>query len=261
MADFRPGRDVLFVDIDGTLTDWTAPPPREGEGALCGSSLMWLMWEMAVEQGADPAEAEAVIRRIFTTMRWWHYTDFLRALNLDPAAFWAFAHRRESEYIGPVEAGLPVRFRDIQRAGFHMIVTSNNPSSGILHKLRIAGLGQIWGSPFFLQYLSPPDLHCMKCEGEFWHRALAHTGLPPDRAIVIGDLWRDDVEAPREAGIRRSILLDRTLETATVKRDGVWLARDWRRIVALLLGTSTAAEANAAKCPGVAAAAESGPVG
>ena len=118
-----------------------------------------------------------------------------------------------------------------------MFVTSNNPSSGILLKLTIAGLAEIWGSKYFLQYLNPPALHHMKEEPAFWRQALAHTGLDPRRITVIGDSWSDDVLAPRAAGITSSIQFVRDRPGTPVWEDGVWRAGRWTDVAELLLGS------------------------
>ena len=225
-------RDFLFIDVDGTLTDPIGEPP----GDLLGQSLLHLMRETAVEEREMRRdEAERVIRATFEASRWWHWSDFLCALDLEPHRFWARALEVESTHLGPVSDGLPAVFDRLLGAGFKMFVTSNNPSSGILLKLSIAGLAEIWGSRYFLQYLNPPALHHMKEDPGFWRQALAHTGLDPARVTVIGDSWSDDVLAPRAAGIGSSIRIDPTRTGPPAPEDGVWGVAGWAQIAELLV--------------------------
>ena len=175
-----------------------------------------------------------VIRGVYEANRWWHWSDFICALGLDAHHFWARAVEVESQYIGPLSGGLPAVFDGLKAAGWRMFITSNNPSSGILLKLTLAGLADIWGSPYFLQYLNPPALHHMKEDPGFWRQALAHTGLDPRRIIVIGDSWSDDILAPRAAGIGSSIQIDVGRPGDAAWEDDVWRVSNWTQIADLL---------------------------
>ena len=230
--DGLAAHDFLFIDVDGTITDPVGEPPED----LLGQSLLHLMREAAVEErGLGRDEAERIIRATFEANRWWHWSDFLCALGLDAHRFWARALEVESGHLGPVSDDLPAVFDRLLAAGFRMFVTSNNPSSGILLKLSIAGLADIWGSRYFLQYLNPPALHHMKEDPAFWRQALAHTGLDPGRITVIGDSWSDDVLAPRAAGIGSSIRIDPTRTGPPEREGGVWSVANWGQIEDLLL--------------------------
>lgn len=244
MAMFSPDRDALLIDIDGTLTDWIGQPPAEGRGLLLGQSLLWQMREFAVQRnGMDSAEAERRIRHVLQTVRWWHWSDFLRELDLNGYVFWQFAYERESHYLGAIEDGLTSVFDRLHQAGYRMFITSNNPNTGILHKLRLAGLAEIYGSRYFLQYFCPCDLHYMKQDPEFWRRVLTHSGLSARTTIVIGDSWADDILAPQEAGIGRRIHLNiagHDLAEHSGEQEGVWNVSNWQQITRLLLQAAPA---------------------
>ncbi len=234
-ALYSPDNDFLFVDIDDTITTATGAPRVEGNGLLLGQSLLWLMRQFAVQHnGISPAEAEQRIRHVADTVSWWHWSDFLRQLQLNGHDFWEFAQTQEASYLGPVEPGLPDIFEQLWQAGYRMFITSNNPSSGMLHKLRLAGLADIYGSRYFLQYFSPCDLHYMKSSPEFWQRTLTHSGLPASQIIVVGDSWNDDVLSPSQAGIQRFIHLNRSHETMPQRND-VLSVNNWTQIASALL--------------------------
>lgn len=223
---------ALFIDIDDTLCTARAGAPEAPRHR--GQTLLQAMIDFAGEtRGLDPAEAAAVVDGICDGVRWWHWSDFLLALDLEPAAFWDYAFAREQRQLGPTEPGLGRHLRALAADGWQLFITSNNPSSGICHKLRLAGLAEIWGSPLFRQYLSPCDLHCMKAEPEFWRRCLAHTGLPAEAVTVVGDNPHDDVAAPRAAGISASVLYAPRGCSLALPAD-VPVAASWAAIAELL---------------------------
>ena len=232
------GNEALFIDIDDTITTFRKETPDGPPNKIEGQSLLWLMAEHAHKtQGMPREQAAAIIRVVCRNVNWWTWCDFICELGLSAADFWEYAYLEESKYLTTVDAKLPRIIESLCEAGYRLFITSNNPSSGQLIKLRIAGLAKSWGSPYFLQYFGPPELHYMKWNMEFWQRALAHTGLSRDEVITVGDAWRDDVEKPREAGITRSIHLDlrREFPDNTPTPEGVWRVRSWQEIADLLL--------------------------
>src|SRR3569833_412031 len=88
---FLPHRDVLFVDIDDTITRFRNAPPQEGNGAFLGQSLFWLMCKDSDRQGMPVALAQRVVRGVYESMRWWDWADFCVALDLNPAQYWQMA--------------------------------------------------------------------------------------------------------------------------------------------------------------------------
>jgi FMN phosphatase YigB (HAD superfamily) len=231
---FLPDRDVLFIDIDDTITRFRDKAPQEGQGAFLGQTILWLMCKEAERNGKTFEEAQRIVRHVFDSIRWWDWADFLCALGLDPNRFWQLALEVEQQYLVPVCPQLPKYFDQFKAAGFKMFITSNNTSSGSLHKLRLLGRGEVWHSPWFLRCFGPPEMHRMKREPEFWQQVLCHTGIDPNRITVIGDLPIDDVESPRKAGIHSAIRIDWQHTGEPVLSDGAWIVSGWEQIVELL---------------------------
>jgi len=236
MTPFGETLCALVIDIDDTLVRVRAGSKHQ---ELFGQPLLALMCEMAVAtNGMSREEATEIIKRVDQTVVWWGWRDFIRALDLDAHAFWRFAYQCESAYIEPVHPHLPALMASLCDAGYRLFVASNNPSSGILHKLRLANLAGVWGSPFFARYFGATELRAMKGAPEFWSGILANTGLRSDHMITIGDLWSDDVLAPRVAGICRNIYLNWAGEEQD-PLDGVVCVSSWDEARQYLLEGST----------------------
>jgi len=210
----------LLVDIDDTITrlkpscvGLNGEPPNTG-------SLFDVLQSAAVEMaGWKAEEAAAKIVLIQKQIPWWHWSDFIVALGLKPREFWEYAYTRESRYLEATGPELRPALERLDRAGILLYVTSNNPCSGILHKLRIAGLGDFHRCALFSRFLGPPELHASKPETSFWQKALAHIGLNGDETAVVGDSLRDDYQVPHSVGIAGTFLINRTQDLSAQDTD------------------------------------------
>jgi FMN phosphatase YigB (HAD superfamily) len=223
---------ALLVDIDDTIVrfkpSWKAQPNT--------GSLFHVLQRAGVELGGLPAEeAAARIEKIKTGMTWWHWSDYIVALGLSPKRFWDFAYEIESHYLEPTGPELAGAFERIRNAGYLLYITSNNPSSGILHKLRLAGLGHVKGCPLFTQLLGATELQSMKWEQIYWKKALAHIAHDADEVAVVGDSVRDDYEFPHSVGIPFSFIVNRTEDLTAKSTDSLIYVTDFNQIAKHLL--------------------------
>lgn len=198
---------ALLIDIDDTILHFRTGPDGKPLVEPNTASLFATLQAAAVEQaGLSEEEAKTRIENIVKTVQWWRWVDFIVDLGLHPRDFWEFAYARETAYLQASSPNLRNAMERLQRGGFYLYITSNNPADGILHKLRLAGLGHIHGAPLFHQVLGPPELKALKWEPVFWQRALAHIGFSGDEVVVVGDNLRDDYEMPHSVGIAGSFL-------------------------------------------------------
>jgi FMN phosphatase YigB (HAD superfamily) len=168
-------RPWLFVDIDGTLTRPRPGVVLQRRPAICEQPMLWEIKRLAVQwRGLDAAEADAIIAAVNATV-WWDWSDYLDALGLDRAAFWRWADENERRYIEPVAADLADHFARLRRA-HRLAITSNNPTAGILHKLRIAGLADRCGAAGFEALLGTNEMRATKSSADFWRRAARRAG-------------------------------------------------------------------------------------
>ncbi len=199
---------ALFIDIDNTITrvkpDAALPP------AVAERSLLFVLEEAAVKfAGLSPEEAAARMKRVQDDVPWWHWSDFIVQLGLNASEFWQYAREREHAYIEPTGAEIGSALRSLKQAGYLLYIASNNPTSGILHKLSLAGLASIHGTDLFHQLLGCTELRAMKRDIAFWEKALAHTGLRAAEIATIGDNPYDDCAVPQSIGIAHSFLINR----------------------------------------------------
>ena len=226
---------ALLIDIDDTIVCLKpgVSLPRNPHAADWTGSLLAVLQRASVELGGwTAADADACIAKVRQEVRWWQYDDFIRALRLDADRFWEFAYEHERAYLEPTGREIKAALQQLRDAGFRLYITSNNPNSGIVHKLRLAGIGD---EALFDKFLGASELRAMKWEHVFWERAQAAVGLPPERLAVIGDNPRDDAEIPHRTGIGHSFLIDRVKARTHENSDTTTYVRDFSEIADCLL--------------------------
>jgi len=219
---------ALLVDIDDTIV-------RFRNGAQT-DSLLGVLQSAAVSIGRlSSHEAARRIERVKEETTWWHFSDFIVALDLNPRRFWEYALQRERAYLEPTGSEMRAALEKLKEEGILLYVTSNNPSSGILHKLAIAGLATIQGAPLFSQLLGATELQAMKWQPVYWKKALAHIGLNASEVAVLGDSLRDDFEVPHSVGIPHTFLINRNGSSTVENSRFVTNVSDFEQVAACLL--------------------------
>jgi len=226
----------LLIDIDDTIIRFRADGPRADKSRQNTGSLMDVLKQAGVELGGlTPEETASRMERVKRDVRWWHWSDFIVELGLRPKAFWDFAYVVESAYLEPTGSDILPALQRLHDAGVLLYVTSNNPSSGILHKLRLAGIAHVTGTTLFSQLLGGTELHAMKWEPVYWRKALAHIALDADEVAVVGDNPHDDYEVPHSVGICRSFIIDRQRDASAADTESLVHVRNFRQIADRIL--------------------------
>ena len=217
---------ALMIDIDDTIAGQSDPALQSTR------SFFDLLADAAVKfSGMAEDEAKRRIEKIKADIRWWHWSDFIIDLGLNPKQFWDFAYEHEVKYIGAMGPDLLPSLKKFKKMDYLLYITSNNPSSGILHKLRLAGIGHINGAPMFHQLLGVTEVHNMKWEPIYWKKVLAHTALDADEVAVIGDNPRDDYEMPHSVGISCSFIVNRKENRVSQSEESLIFCSDFSQIV------------------------------
>lgn len=233
---------ALLIDIDDTIVRFKDEVkedvhPITGQPIRSTGSLLNVLHAAAVElSGLSLEEATQRINKIKADIRWWHWSDFIVALELNPKEFWRYALESERRYLEPTGYEIPAALERLRLANILLYITSNNPSSGILHKLNVAGIATVNGSTMFSQLLGGTELHAMKWEPIYWRKALAHIALSPEDVAVIGDNPKDDYEIPHSVGIRHSFLVDRSRDRSIENSESVTHVQDFNEIADCILG-------------------------
>ncbi len=236
---------ALLVDIDDTVVRFKPGVPTD--------SLFGALRQAAVRLGGlTPAEAERRIEEVKKQERWWHWSDFIVALDVNPKEFWRYAVELERKNLEPTGPEIGRALRRLHKAGYRLYATSNNPSSGILYKLSIVGLATIQGAPLFDQLLGATELHAMKWEPGYWKKVLAHTGLDAGEVAIVGDDPRDDLEVPHSIGIAHTFLINRHDDLSERDSERVTHVRGFDRVAECLLASAPLPQG---KAPAVYAAA------
>ncbi len=210
---------ALFIDVDDTLVHFKKTGGLSGADVQNTGSLFDVLKKAGVElAGLSSEEASMRIERVKKEVSWWHWSDYMIELGLDAKRFWDFAYEVESEYLEATDPDILPVLTELRSRGFLLYITSNNPSSGILHKLRLAGVAHIHGSILFHQLLGATELHALKWEPRYWKKVLAHTGLSGAEAMVIGDNIKDDFEIPVSVGIAGTFLFRSQAEVVSDPR-------------------------------------------
>lgn len=76
--------EALFIDIDGTITDWARPVPPES--LVGGQPIFGLFRDLMIERGQTPAAAARALEEYAARVIWWDYPDFPADFSLPVAA-------------------------------------------------------------------------------------------------------------------------------------------------------------------------------
>ena len=242
---------ALMIDIDDTITRFKMD--AEGKPVIDPntSSLFTILQSAGVHMaGLAPEVAAARIAKIQKEMMWWHWSDFIVALELDPKAFWDFAYETERHYLEATGNEIRPALERLRSAGILLYITSNNPSSGILHKLRLAGVGHVNGAPLFHQILGPPEIQAMKWDQIYWKKVLAHAALRGSETAVVGDSPRDDYEMPHSVGIAGTFLINRSQDLSAQDTESLIHVQNFDQIADRMLMAGTPPPAKRTKPKG-----------
>lgn len=221
----------VLIDIDGTLTDDRDEPQIAPHHPL-GNALFRIFLD---EMGKAGRRETAADLAAYTEKKvYWDYPDFIAHFALDPERIWSRLRTWHAEHLKTYEDGVRM-VKTLYDRGCPLFIVSNNPLSGCLLKLEVAGLGTLEGSPWFRGIMCS-NLHCgQKGQQAFWRRALEESGLAPAAVSIVGNDMHDDYLVPYEAGVRSFYIVDRGgVQPPPMKDDGLTLVRDLTEVIPLI---------------------------
>lgn len=209
---------TICFDIDGTLTDDRGPPQIDQRFAL-GNALMEIFC-VAVQE-IHGGTRENVVDQLTTYAErkvYWDYPDFISHFDLPAASVWEQLRAWHRENIHAYEDGVQL-VRALHNAGHQLHIISNNPYTGCLLKLEVAGLGSLDGTPWFQHIFCANQQRGQKGAVSFWQRAVERGALHPPSTCVIGNDLHDDYEVPSKLGFGAHFIVDRDRSFAGVRQD------------------------------------------
>lgn len=196
---------ALLIDIDNTVIRFR----HTYQGIHDTGSLFWVLKDYATTQNRmSPTDFEQAVVNVKNNIRWWVWEDFMHELGISPDDFWSYALAAEQKILEPIDDNLGRNLERLRRLKIKLCITSNNGYSGILHKLRLAGLND--PAACIDRFFGCSEVKAMKWEEIYWRRVIAGLKLDPAALAVIGDDLRDDAAIPRQAGIPLTFLMHGT---------------------------------------------------
>jgi FMN phosphatase YigB (HAD superfamily) len=214
----KPKIRALLIDIDDTITKlkpgFEAPHPDR--------NLMRVLEKAGVELGGLPvSESARRVAHVRDTVRWWVWEHFIDELGLNHDEFWAYAYKVESEYLETAGPEIKRVLGGLKDKGLALYITSNNPTSGIRHKLRLSGFTNDEIGDWFSALFGVSELEVMKWDALYWRKVAGLSGFPKENLCTVGDSPHDDYEVPASVGIGHACIVRRQGDFPEYQRDNV----------------------------------------
>lgn len=207
---------VILCDIDDTITTFD-----NGYNSNDYVAEIFTVFATALAEKEDISlgDAQTKIRAYADDLIWWDYPDFICDFGLPSVPAWKEIRKIHLEHMSFFDDAV-VMIKALHKAGKEMCIISNNPLTGCLLKLEIAGLANLNGSKYFPRIFGTNILRGMKSQIPLWNRAIASLGVCPSEIITIGDSVKEDFVNPQTAGIGNTIIIDRSSDVAKEECNG-----------------------------------------
>jgi len=219
---------TCFLDIDNTIVSDRAAPQISSVHPL-HNALFGILRDVMVQEGWTSEKATEALTAYAQEIVFWDYSDFVEKFNLPPDLTWDLIVKWHDEHL-VVHPDAVAMVKRLHQMNMKLYVVSNNPELGCLLKLQRAGLGNMDGSPWFIDILCANVLRGQKHCQAFWERAIAHTELSPESIAVIGDHEKEDYQVPSKTGIQTFFLVNRTRKKPVSSENGVFRVNNLERV-------------------------------
>jgi phosphoglycolate phosphatase-like HAD superfamily hydrolase len=220
--------NIVLLDIDGTIVHTSG-----ADCALCDA----LYDCVARKHGIDRRVAAEHVHAVFDPGEQ-DPAPYLAELDIDPVAYRRRAmdmmRERAIVYDDAVELIRQLKVRDVR-----MYPATTNGPTAIIVKLALAGLADINGATCFEDLFGGSTVcPAGKSGPAFYTAILRRIGATGDDVIMIGDDQQHDVDDAHAAGIRQTVLIDRSQTDAWVANNGSGLrVRSLTEIISIISGS------------------------
>ena len=208
---------IILCDIDSTVTE----AMRENKIIDFRNAVFEMFsTHIAANRKISVEEARFALEDMANNVLvWWDYPDLISSFGLDPVLIWKEMRRIHKDILHIYSDAVEM-VKYLKSAGKDLYIMSNNPVTGCLLKLEAAGLASLRGSDYFKRIFGTNITHGMKSQVPMWKRVIANLGEDPEYILTIGDHVKEDFEIPNKAGIRHSIIVDRTSKEPVTEKCG-----------------------------------------
>jgi FMN phosphatase YigB (HAD superfamily) len=207
---------IILCDIDDTITsfkgDYNAEDYVNEIFSLFASAL-------AEKNHISFAEARQQVDDYAAKLIWWDYPDFIAEFELPHEPVWQALRQIHQQRLIVFDDAVAM-IKAFYKRGKTMCIISNNPVTGCLLKLEVAGLAEMHGSKYFTRIFGTNVTKGIKNKLTTWQRTIATLGVSPAEMITIGDSFKEDFEIPHTAGVEQTVIIDRASAKATEVYEG-----------------------------------------
>jgi FMN phosphatase YigB (HAD superfamily) len=208
---------IILCDIDSTVTE-----AMHEDRIIDFRNVVFEMFSrhIAASRKIGGEEARSALEDMANNVLvWWDYPDLISSFGLDPVLIWKEMRRIHKDVLHVYPDAVEM-VKYLKAANKNLYIISNNPVTGCLLKLEAAGLASLLGSDYFSRIFGTNITRGMKSQVPMWKRVIASLGEEPENIITIGDHVKEDFEIPNKAGIRYSIIVDRTSKEPVSEQNG-----------------------------------------
>ena len=208
--------NTILCDIDATVTDVY---PEHTHDSFRDRVFNIFAKKISSQREICIDEARSLLEDFANNlMVWWDYPDFITYFELDAISIWEEMRQVHKDMLFVYEDAVEM-IKHLHSLKKNLYIVSNNPVTGCLLKLEVAGLADLSGSKYFNRIFGTNITHGMKSQVPMWKRVVANLGVAPSDIIIVGDSLKEDFEVPHSAGIGKTIIVDRNAEKLVEERN------------------------------------------
>jgi FMN phosphatase YigB (HAD superfamily) len=208
--------NTILCDIDATVTDVY---PEHSHDDFRDRVFNIFARHIACRKKISLDEAHCVLDDFSNNLlRWWDYPDFITYFDLDPIVIWQEMRQVHQKMLYVYEDAVKM-IKYLHTLKKNLYIVSNNPVTGCLLKLEIAGLADLSGTPYFKRIFGTNVTRGMKSQALMWKRIVANLGVASSEILIIGDSIKEDFIVPHSIGIGNTIIVDRKAKNIVEKID------------------------------------------
>lgn len=226
----------VFVDLQQTVTDDASQNNYVSDPDMKGNYFGGILRDLLVKKFKfSPSNALKKIRDATKPCGWIDpfYAASHYSLGISEEEMWKEVLKWQDEHLIIFDDAVYM-IKELCKRMFSIYMVSNCPRSAILSQLTTAKLAKRNSSLYFKGIYGSVDLGLSKDNPLCYKKILEAGNFNPEKVVMIGDEPGIDLESPRKAGIRYSIIVDRRQEDKMFSKDGGIFVNSLRTVPQIL---------------------------